>query len=154
MPARSTISPSSKGNMTARSWEEASEYSAPAGVLQFIGQAHLDGVRGSRIYKRSKISPEATVILTRFFEKQPLPDLETRQSLAASLGMTPRSVQVWFQNRRQRSKPTTAAQAQAKTAHAALFEPRGASGASTPERSPEAGCDALLLLCSCASQEL
>ena len=132
--------------MTARSWEEDSEYSAPAGVLQLIGQAQFDGVRGSRTYKRSKISPEATVILTRFFEKQPLPDLETRHSLAASLGMTPRSVQVWFQNRRQRSKPTTADQAQAKTARA-LFEPRGASGA-------EAGCDALLLLCSCASQEI
>eukprot|EP00965_Chrysotila_dentata_P208976 6185009-Pleurochrysis_carterae.AAC.4 len=32
----------------------------------------------------------------------PLPSFEKRQTIATRLGMTPRSVQIWFQNRRQR----------------------------------------------------
>lgn len=35
-------------------------------------------------------------------ESDPLPSFEKRQTLAQQLGMTPRSVQIWFQNRRQR----------------------------------------------------
>ena len=35
-------------------------------------------------------------------EADPLPSFETRQALAQQLDMTPRSVQVWFQNQRQR----------------------------------------------------
>jgi hypothetical protein len=35
-------------------------------------------------------------------ESDPLPSFEKRQILAQQLGMTPRSVQIWFQNRRQR----------------------------------------------------
>lgn len=35
-------------------------------------------------------------------ENDPLPSFEKRQSLSQQLGMTPRSVQIWFQNRRQR----------------------------------------------------
>ena len=35
-------------------------------------------------------------------EEDPLPSFEKRQALAAQLSMSPRSVQIWFQNRRQR----------------------------------------------------
>ncbi|KAI9349863.1 OTP-paired class homeobox protein, partial [Zopfochytrium polystomum] len=37
-----------------------------------------------------------SVLATTFF-----PSTELRQSLAARLGMSPRAVQIWFQNRRQ-----------------------------------------------------
>ena len=35
-------------------------------------------------------------------DEDPLPSFEKRQALAAQLNMSPRSVQIWFQNRRQR----------------------------------------------------
>ena len=44
-------------------------------------------------------------MLINSFEEEPLPNFDQRQSLAKLLGMTPRSVQIWFQNRRQRLKP-------------------------------------------------
>lgn len=57
--------------------------------------------------KRCKISREQLTVLVASFEEEPLPDFDQRQALAKHLGLNPRSVQVWFQNRRQRLKPTT-----------------------------------------------
>jgi len=57
------------------------------------------------VYKRTRITPEQTALLHRFFEIEPLPDLPERMALAHELGLTLRSVQVWFQNRRQRARP-------------------------------------------------
>lgn len=54
---------------------------------------------------RAKISSEQLAVLVAAFEREPLPNLDQRQELAKVLGMTPRSVQIWFQNRRQRLKP-------------------------------------------------
>ena len=45
-------------------------------------------------------------MLVKSFEEEPLPNFDQRQAMAKHLGMTPRSVQIWFQNRRQRLKPT------------------------------------------------
>ena len=45
-------------------------------------------------------------MLVESFDEEPLPNFDQRQALASALGMTPRSVQIWFQNRRQRLKPT------------------------------------------------
>uniref|UniRef100_A0A7S0LRM0 Homeobox domain-containing protein n=1 Tax=Coccolithus braarudii TaxID=221442 RepID=A0A7S0LRM0_9EUKA len=55
--------------------------------------------------KRCKISREQLAVLIKSFDEEPLPNFDQRQSLAKMLGMTPRSVQIWFQNRRQRLKP-------------------------------------------------
>jgi len=55
--------------------------------------------------KRCKISREQLAILIKSFDDEPLPNFDQRQGLAKMLGMTPRSVQIWFQNRRQRLKP-------------------------------------------------
>ena len=56
--------------------------------------------------KRCKISREQLEVLVKSFEEEPLPNFDQRQAMAKHLGMTPRSVQIWFQNRRQRLKPT------------------------------------------------
>ena len=52
------------------------------------------------------MADEQKVLMIQAFEEDSLPDFEKRQALAARLGMSPRSVQIWFQNRRQRLKPT------------------------------------------------
>ena len=64
-----------------------------------------DGGDGAPRPKRCKISREQLTVLINSFEEEPLPNFDQRQALAKMLGMTPRSVQIWFQNRRQRLKP-------------------------------------------------
>ncbi|KAI9321081.1 homeobox domain-containing protein, partial [Dichotomocladium elegans] len=43
-------------------------------------------------------------ILEAVFEENPKPSAARRQSLAEELAMTPRGVQIWFQNRRAKAK--------------------------------------------------
>jgi len=50
--------------------------------------------------KRTRTSPEQLDTLVSFFETQPNPTMKQRKQLAEKTGMTPRSIQVWFQNRR------------------------------------------------------
>ena len=56
-------------------------------------------------------------VMARFYELNKMPDAAEREALGKALGLTPRAVQVWFQNRRQRQK-------EAKEAAA----PRGSGG--------------------------
>ncbi|ELR23676.1 homeobox domain containing protein [Acanthamoeba castellanii str. Neff] len=62
------------------------------------------GVEGERKRKRSKTTPEQLRILMDEFQREPMPNATTRQTLAARLDMTPRSVQIWFQNMRAKVK--------------------------------------------------
>jgi len=89
-------SPSSEHN----SWSSAETVPAPPPGSPGDG---ADG--GQRRPKRCKISREQLSILIKSFDDEPLPNFDQRQALAKILGMTPRSVQIWFQNRRQRLKP-------------------------------------------------
>lgn len=43
-------------------------------------------------------------ILTAVFNKDPFPSTEVRENLARSLRIKPRTVQIWFQNQRQKAK--------------------------------------------------
>ncbi len=54
--------------------------------------------------KRKRASPAQVAILKWFYAKNAFPDTECRLYLADKLGMTPRSVQIWFQNQRQHDK--------------------------------------------------
>ncbi|KAI9197360.1 homeobox domain-containing protein, partial [Polychytrium aggregatum] len=51
--------------------------------------------------KRKRPSPEHVQILNMVFERNFFPTTDVRQELARQLGMCPRAVQVWFQNKRQ-----------------------------------------------------
>jgi len=62
------------------------------------------GSSGERTIKRSTFTPEQLSVLESAFLVNPLPALAMRHSLAEQLGLTPRTVQVWFQNRRQKVK--------------------------------------------------
>jgi hypothetical protein len=59
---------------------------------------------GERTIKRSTFSPDQLLVLEESFGANSLPNLATRHLLAEELGLTPRTVQVWFQNRRQKVK--------------------------------------------------
>jgi hypothetical protein len=55
---------------------------------------------------RWNITPEALYVLEDVFRMQPFPPIMMREKLAKSLDVTPRQVQIWFQNRRQRARHT------------------------------------------------
>lgn len=54
--------------------------------------------------KRQRISPEQLSILEEVYRQKKSPDPNLRNQLAEQLQMTPRRVQIWFQNKRAREK--------------------------------------------------
>lgn len=96
-PESERQSPSSPSN----SYSSAETAPAPS----ITGSPGLASEGDARRPKRCKISREQLNVLIKSFDEEPLPNFDQRQALAKVLGMTPRSVQIWFQNRRQRLKP-------------------------------------------------
>mmetsp|Transcript_40202 Transcript_40202/g.106432 ORF Transcript_40202/g.106432 Transcript_40202/m.106432 type:complete len:291 (+) Transcript_40202:18-890(+) len=84
----------------SNSWSSSETQPGPGGA-----ESPIQDGDGARRPKRCKISREQLQVLIKSFEEEPLPNFDQRQALAKMLGMTPRSVQIWFQNRRQRLKP-------------------------------------------------
>ncbi|ORX74070.1 Homeodomain-like protein, partial [Linderina pennispora] len=54
--------------------------------------------------KRKRASPQQLQILNKVFAETSFPSTETRNQLAQQLQMTPRTVQIWFQNKRQAAR--------------------------------------------------
>ncbi|KAH9809372.1 Homeodomain-like protein, partial [Melampsora americana] len=57
-----------------------------------------------RIKHRRRTTPAQLNVLEAQFESNSKPDVVLRKQLAEQLDMTPREVQVWFQNRRAKTK--------------------------------------------------
>ncbi|KPV77759.1 uncharacterized protein RHOBADRAFT_51574 [Rhodotorula graminis WP1] len=57
-----------------------------------------------RIKHRRRTSPPQLRVLEYHFDRNPKPDVSLRRALSEQLDMTPREVQVWFQNRRAKVK--------------------------------------------------
>ncbi|KAM0749246.1 homeobox, partial [Meredithblackwellia eburnea MCA 4105] len=53
---------------------------------------------------RRRTTPSQLKILEFHFDRNPKPDITLRKQLSEQLDMTPREVQVWFQNRRAKTK--------------------------------------------------
>ena len=51
--------------------------------------------------KRKRANATQVEILKKTFQQSPFPSTDVRRKLAKQLGMTARSVQIWFQNQRQ-----------------------------------------------------
>ncbi|ORY95470.1 Homeodomain-like protein, partial [Syncephalastrum racemosum] len=51
--------------------------------------------------KRKRASPSQLSVLNRVFKQTYFPSTELRVELGKQLGMSPRTVQIWFQNKRQ-----------------------------------------------------
>ena len=88
----------------SNSWSSAETMPAPS--QEQLSSSAGDEPSAPARPKRCKISREQLDVLVKSFEEEPLPNFDQRQAMAKHLGMTPRSVQIWFQNRRQRLKPT------------------------------------------------
>ncbi|KAJ3271652.1 hypothetical protein HK104_004652 [Borealophlyctis nickersoniae] len=66
--------------------------------------------------RRRRTTQEELDVLEAHFKENPLPNSQQREKLAKDTGMTPRAVQVWFQNRRQSLKKKAAVQDEIKQA--------------------------------------
>ena len=55
---------------------------------------------------RPSHSAHQKAILQKYYEHNRLPDTTERAAIAKAIGLSARAVKVWFQNRRQRQKPT------------------------------------------------
>jgi hypothetical protein len=53
---------------------------------------------------RTVMTPAQSKVLKRYFDINSFPSTEVREELARTLGMKPRTVQIWFQNQRQKNK--------------------------------------------------
>lgn len=70
-----------------------------------------DGERGNRQpqlqqqpRKRTRTTPEQLAVLEKTFQVNSTPNARVRDQLSRQLGMTDRSIQIWFQNRRAKEK--------------------------------------------------
>ncbi|KAJ3033338.1 hypothetical protein HDV00_006494 [Rhizophlyctis rosea] len=87
---------------------------------------------------RRRTSQAQLKVLERTFTENPKPNGSVRRQLAQTLGMTPRGVQVWFQNRRAKAKHQRilAELEQAQRANASSSKAgRGSAGESAPDAS-------------------
>lgn len=64
---------------------------------------------------RTVMSPLQSDALKRYFKANPFPSAETRSTISETLGMRPRTVQIWFQNQRQKMKHIMQEEARIKT---------------------------------------
>jgi len=54
--------------------------------------------------KRERVTPKQKMVLETVFITEKLPSYQLRDQLSQSLGMSPKRVQVWFQNKRAKQK--------------------------------------------------
>jgi hypothetical protein len=77
-----------------------------------MSEFKVDFIQHNNVSKKSRArtSPEQLKHLMALYEITTLPTLQQRQQLGSRVGMTPRAVQVWFQNRRQNQKRSKSSQ--------------------------------------------
>ncbi|CAE6446478.1 unnamed protein product [Rhizoctonia solani] len=73
------------------------EYAPPPGFVTAFWNPY-------EVKHRRRTSRAQLGVLEREFDTDPKPNADKRRSLAAQLNMTPRAIQVWFQNRRAKIK--------------------------------------------------
>ncbi|KAG6118700.1 hypothetical protein E4U14_006424 [Claviceps sp. LM454 group G7] len=79
------------------------------GDLQSHGQTVAERLAAYRKLKRFRLTHQQTRFLMSEFAKQPHPDAAHRERLSREIpGLSPRQVQVWFQNRRAKMKRLSA----------------------------------------------
>jgi len=80
--------------------KESKELVSPSSDLSMENEDQ-DGLVKAR---RKRASAHQLECLRLVFQKTPFPSTEERKKIAKDLNMTPRSVQIWFQNQRQHAR--------------------------------------------------
>lgn len=97
-------------NLTRKEAEELCElsstiaYTATGDVKKFAERVRELFKPEKKKRHRTIMTEKQSAILLDLFEQDAFPPTEMREELARSIGMSPRSVQVWFQNQRQKYK--------------------------------------------------
>jgi len=73
-------------------------------ILMLWGYLNMSNKQMNHPKKRQRTTPEQLEVLEKVYEKEKLPGSDLRKDLALKLKMTPRRVQVWFQNKRAKEK--------------------------------------------------
>ncbi|BGP56147.1 hypothetical protein JCM8202_005915 [Rhodotorula sphaerocarpa] len=124
LPGSASASSHSSSGPIGRTGETRARSGSTSEGLDF-GQSFYDPFR---IKQRRRTSPAQLRVLEHHFERTPKPDLTLRKRLGEHLDMTPREVQVWFQNRRAKVKKL-----QERADRAATTQDDGASS-SVPDK--------------------
>lgn len=104
--------------------------------------------KGNKI-SRWQIGSSALTVLEQVYAMEPFPGLDTRRELSRKLNVSPRQVQVWFQNKRQRERKLSRAKGMLSTpglpdTPAVTAAAAAAAAAATPPLgtgdAPEATC--------------
>ena len=72
---------------------------------------------------RTPADPPTRSHMCADYEINKMPDVKERDAIAEAVGLSARSVQVWFQNRRQRQKAAEAAETKAATKAPPCYHP-------------------------------
>jgi len=95
LPASSVSSGSSYQQTKVNTKPSDRPFSPPSSPLSDKNEDNLDD------HKRPRPNADQMTVLWKAFNENPMPSAAVRQKLAAQLDMSPRAVQIWFQNRRQ-----------------------------------------------------
>ncbi|KAG1074672.1 hypothetical protein G6F42_025688 [Rhizopus arrhizus] len=74
----------------------------PHNVIPNDKESSVDSTSTPR--KRTRATPEQLAVLEKTFNVNPSPNNRVREQLSRELGMSERSIQIWFQNRRAKVK--------------------------------------------------
>ncbi|KAJ1970225.1 hypothetical protein IWQ62_000052 [Dispira parvispora] len=99
-PRKPPLSPCKSQRSTALSLTHILETTVPSSTPTKVHEE----LRNRKRRTRTVTSPEQTELLMQVLRQTSFPSTEVRERLASMLGMTPRAVQVWFQNQRQKAK--------------------------------------------------
>ena len=82
---------------------ELAEISSDSSIELQADVSAIGGIEYQR-KRRKRATTAQLVLLERHFASDTLPSNDTRAALAERLGMSPRRVQIWFQNKRAKNK--------------------------------------------------
>ncbi|KDQ57785.1 hypothetical protein JAAARDRAFT_47621 [Jaapia argillacea MUCL 33604] len=95
----------------------------------------------NEVKHRKRTTRAQLKVLEDIFKDETKPNAALRKKLAGQLGMTPRGVQVWFQNRRAKEKMTAKKLAASKKGANVKREHSAPASPIDPESSPSSGAD-------------
>lgn len=99
--------------MSSRIWKVPGMEEVEVGTEQQVAESSrehsqvaggIHSQRANSIKRRRRLQPQETDFLIKVFDQYPRPTAPMRDFLANRLGMTPRGIQIWFQNRRAKVK--------------------------------------------------